>query len=188
LRRDTQTVDSLARELGLSDNAVRLHLAALEREGLVRVVSVRREGPGKPANIYGMADDADLVLSQAHAPLLRALLDELRERVSVRELTTILRATGKRAAGRTTHPHGSLAARAEVAVGQLNELGAQVRVETRGGQVSIESDGCIIGSVVTHHPQACAAIASMVGAMAGADAAVACDRSGPPRCSFRLSD
>ena len=35
LRRSARTVDELAHELGLTDNAVRAHLATLERDGLV---------------------------------------------------------------------------------------------------------------------------------------------------------
>jgi predicted ArsR family transcriptional regulator len=45
LRRGRRTVEELARALGLTDNAVRNHLATLERDGLVRQDGVRR-GPG----------------------------------------------------------------------------------------------------------------------------------------------
>ena len=44
LRRDTRTVDDLASALNLTDNAVRAHLAALERDGIVRQCGVRRDG------------------------------------------------------------------------------------------------------------------------------------------------
>src|SRR5207249_6425780 len=42
LRRATSTVDELAEALGLTDNAVRAHLAILERDGLVQQKGVRR--------------------------------------------------------------------------------------------------------------------------------------------------
>src|SRR5918911_2480444 len=45
LRRGTRTVEELAQALGLTDNAVRGHLATLERDGLARPAGVRR-GPG----------------------------------------------------------------------------------------------------------------------------------------------
>ena len=44
LRQSAKTVDELARELGLTDNAVRLHLGTLEKDGVVRAGSVRRGG------------------------------------------------------------------------------------------------------------------------------------------------
>ncbi len=47
LWRGRQTVDELARELGLTDNAVRAHLVALERDGLV----VRTVYPTTPPSV-----------------------------------------------------------------------------------------------------------------------------------------
>src|SRR5574340_12073 len=44
LRRQAHTVEELAQRLGLSDNAVRAHLATLERDGLVEQRGVRRDG------------------------------------------------------------------------------------------------------------------------------------------------
>ena len=42
LRRASRTVEELAQALGLTDNAVRAHLATLERDGLVRQGGLRR--------------------------------------------------------------------------------------------------------------------------------------------------
>ncbi|MGQ0649572.1 MAG: helix-turn-helix transcriptional regulator [Gemmatimonadaceae bacterium] len=187
LRQGPQTVDSLSRALALSANAVRLHLASLQRDGLAHVSGMRREGPGKPAAIYEVPTDVDLLLSRVHAPLLLAVLDELRERVSTREFTSLLRAAGRRAAADSPRAGGSLADRASATGRWLESLGAQVRTRSIPGGVAIESDGCVVGSVVARHPQACAAIAALVGEVTGADATVACDRAGAPHCRFHLS-
>ena len=50
LRRSSRTVDELAQALELTDNAVRAHLAALERDGVVQLRGLRR-GSGKPAYV-----------------------------------------------------------------------------------------------------------------------------------------
>ena len=42
LRRGPRTVEELARELDLTDNAIRAHLATLERDGLVTQAGLRR--------------------------------------------------------------------------------------------------------------------------------------------------
>lgn len=52
------TVDELAQALALTDNAVRSHLATLERDGLVRRCGERRGG-AKPASVYELAPDAE---------------------------------------------------------------------------------------------------------------------------------
>ena len=57
LRRGASTVEELAAELGVTDNAVRAHLQLLEREGLVRATGSRQgPGAGKPATTYELAD------------------------------------------------------------------------------------------------------------------------------------
>ncbi|HZA91639.1 MAG TPA: winged helix-turn-helix domain-containing protein, partial [Gemmatimonadales bacterium] len=58
LRDGHTTVEDLARALNLTDNAVRTHLSALERDGLV-VQSGLRRGVGKPAYTYVLTPDAE---------------------------------------------------------------------------------------------------------------------------------
>ena len=53
LRRSSRTVDELAQALELTHTAVRAHLAALERDGLVHQRSERR-GSGKPSSVYDL--------------------------------------------------------------------------------------------------------------------------------------
>src|SRR5918994_2530306 len=80
LRRGVATVEELARELGLTDNAVRSHLAALERDGLVAQSGVRR-GAGKPAYTYALTPDAERLFPKAYGALLGLMLDVLSERL-----------------------------------------------------------------------------------------------------------
>src|SRR3954463_15079999 len=76
LRVAPRTVDELAGELKVTDNAVRQHLTGLERDGLVRGVGVRRSGgAGKPATVYELHADAEPLLSRAYAPVLGTLLE-----------------------------------------------------------------------------------------------------------------
>src|SRR3954471_25066924 len=80
LRRATRTVEELAQALGLTDNAVRAHLATLERDGLVRQAGLRR-GTSKPAYAYGLTPAAERLFPKAYGTLLRMLLDVLTERL-----------------------------------------------------------------------------------------------------------
>src|SRR5215212_4771854 len=80
LRRGRRTVDELAGDLDLTDNAVRAHLAALERDGLIRQTGTRRSG-GKPAYAYDLTPDAERLFPKAYGPILCGLLDVLVERL-----------------------------------------------------------------------------------------------------------
>ena len=56
LREGAWTVDDLAERLGVTDNAVRFHLEALERAGTVRKEGVRKKtGVGQPASLYSLS-------------------------------------------------------------------------------------------------------------------------------------
>src|SRR3954466_14880237 len=83
LREGSWTVDDLAARLGLTDNAVRFHLDALEREGVARKEGLRRSGgAGQPAMLYSLTTGGEEAFSKAYAPVLIASLAELREQMS----------------------------------------------------------------------------------------------------------
>jgi predicted ArsR family transcriptional regulator len=112
--RGTRTVEELARSLGLTDNAVRSHLATLERDGLVRQDGVRRvPGAGKPAVLYEVRPEAEPLFSQAYPPLLAAVVDVLVDELPPERSDALLREVGRRLArGAGGQAGGSLAERA----------------------------------------------------------------------------
>src|SRR4051812_8730020 len=100
LRRSPRTVEELASALELTDNAVRLHLSTLERDGIVVPRGVRREGTvGKPATEYEIALEAELDFSDAYIPFLKSLLTTLGRKLSPAELKSVMREAGKTLAG-----------------------------------------------------------------------------------------
>jgi len=122
LRRSSRTVDELAQALGLTDNAVRAHLAALERDGIVQQRGVRR-GSGKPASVYALAPEAEQLFPKAYDPVLQQLLDVLSERIPADEVETLLREVGRRMATQWKIPRGELRVRLGAAIEVFNELG-----------------------------------------------------------------
>src|SRR4051812_49476701 len=73
LRESAWTVDDLAERLGVTDNAVRFHLDALERDGVARKEGLRRTGGGgPPAALYSLPPPREEGFSRAHAPVLFA--------------------------------------------------------------------------------------------------------------------
>src|SRR5437764_15198618 len=90
LRRAGRTVDELAQILNLTDNAVRAHLATLERGGFVRQLGERR-GIGKPAKIYELSTDAERLFTASYESILRPLLKVLSKAVTTGDEQTPLR-------------------------------------------------------------------------------------------------
>jgi predicted ArsR family transcriptional regulator len=189
LRRGARTVEELAQALGLTDNAVRNHLAALERDGLVRQDGVRRgAGAGKPATIYELHPDADPLLSRAYPPVLKTMLDVMLEQLPRDRSEAMLREVGRRlAAGAGGRAQGSAAARTEAAANVLRALGGDVEVvEEEDGSHVIRSSGCPLSVAVAHCPEMCAAVETLVAEVSGEEAHSCCQHGDRPRCCFEV--
>ena len=188
LREGKWTVDDLAKRLELTDNAVRFHLATLESAGTVRKEGVlRRQGAGKPADLYALTPDAEESFSRAYAPVLAACVAELREAMSTPQLIAFLKRAGKRLAGGLPIPHGSLPNRVAGAAEILNALGGVTSVEKSGNTFHIIGRACPLSRAVDADHCVCAAITALVAEVVDADVAERCDRSGRPRCHFEIS-
>src|SRR5260221_4307650 len=87
LRRSSRTVDELAQALGLTHTAVRAHLAALERDGLVQQHSESRGG-GKPPSADDLTEASDYPLPKSYSQLLDQLLGVLQVRMTTQEAKT----------------------------------------------------------------------------------------------------
>lgn len=187
LRRGDLTVDHIARELQLTDNAVRAHLAALERDGLIEQGPARRGGVGKPAFSYRVATHAEPLFSRAYLPVLRSLLDVLAERFSPAEFETMLRAVGRRIAAEQGAASVHRGERVAAAVELLTELGGVADVVEQDGIITIRGLSCPLGAAVQRHPAVCSAIEALLTELIGTPVHERCDRGERPRCCFELS-
>lgn len=192
LRRGTSTVNELADALELTDNAVRGHLAVLERDGLIERAGVRR-GVGKPAHVYRLTVEGGLALSRAHAPVLMSLLEALGERLSKEQLDGVLDAAGRRAAPSSptasSSPEGENGAanireRAEEAVRLIDALGGDAYIDRRNGTLTIRGHGCVLGDLNEQQPLTCRMLQSLLSEMLGQPVREICERNGNPRCAF----
>lgn len=186
LRRGAATVDDLAQAVGLTDNAVRLHLATLERDGLVRPTGTRRgDGAGKPATLYDVTPDAEALFSRAYGPVLGALLDELAASRSTAALRSLLMATGRRlGAGGPRSRSRDLKARVRAGAELLGSLGGDVRVERDGYSWKIRGYGCPLSSATSRCSEVCSAVAAALEEVIGDPVRECCERDERPRCCF----
>jgi predicted ArsR family transcriptional regulator len=183
LRDLPRTVEELAEALELTGNAVRLQLAALERDGLVRVEG-RRPSGRKPALVYGPTLRADYLFSRSYVPVFQALLDVLGDRFSPAERISLLREVGRRLVLAAPRATGSKRERLLVAARALESLGGKLRVETSGRTLSLVASGCPLGEVVQAHPEVCRVVETVVEEISGVSVREQCDRGDRPRCSF----
>lgn len=189
LRRGTRTVDDLASELNLTDNAVRAQLAALERDGIVRQSGVRRDGGvGKPAYAYELTANAEQFFPKPYAQALNEILDALDERIPPEEVKQLLSRAGARLARKYPSGRGDIRTRLEAAVDALNQLGGLAELEAADSSFSIRGYSCPLAALVPSHPDACHLAEAFVSEVAGMPVCEHCDRSAAPRCRFELAE
>jgi predicted ArsR family transcriptional regulator len=169
----------------LTDNAVRAHLAVLEREGLVAAELARR-GATKPSFVYALTSDAERLYQTAYAPALRGLLDVLSERLPPEDLQGALREAGRRLAGER-QPGGDPAQRVAGAVATLESLGGTLEVEWCARGVTLRGKGCPLATAVAGHRERCQLAEALVSELVGANAVARCDAGERPRCCFEIS-
>jgi predicted ArsR family transcriptional regulator len=185
LRRGPTTVEALARALELTDNAVRAHLAALERDGLVEQRGLQR-GAGKPAYIYALAPDAERLFPKAYGALLHLMLDALSERLPPDDLTDLLQEVGHRLAEGQAKPVGDLRTRVEGAAALLGELGGLAEVEEHDGGFVISGRSCPLAAAVEGHPETCLLAEALLADVLAVPVCQACDPD-EPRCRFEVA-
>jgi predicted ArsR family transcriptional regulator len=189
LRRAGFTVDELARELDLTNNGVRAHLATLERDGIVQQSGVvrRESGGGKPAYLYELTPEAEDLFPKAYEPVLHRLLDVLAEQLERDESEALLRSVGRlMAKGETVPTHGPRE-RLEAAVEVLNELGGLAELEERDGGFLIRGYSCPLAGLTQEHPEVCRMVETLITELAGVPVYEHCDRGERPRCCLEVA-
>ena len=187
LRSAPCTVEELAGKLNLTDNAVRAHLATLERDGLVRQSGLRR-GPRKPHFTYVLTEEADRLFPKAYDALLNQLIAVLKTRLEPAEIEGVLREVGRAlAADASAGQNGSLDSRVQTALKVLEAIGGAAEVEQHGDKLVIASSGCPLAAAVSVHPEVCRLAETLVAEIVKVPVEERCDREGRPKCRFEIS-
>ena len=190
LRCSPRTVDEMAKALGLTDNAVRAHLATLERDGMARSLGVRRgPGAGKPSTVYELPAKADVVFSNAYPTVLTALIEELVHSLSAADADKLLSGVGRRLAGpHVLPPTASRQEKLRAAVRVLNSLGGAAELEEREGAATIRGCGCPLSSAVADRPETCRAVEALLSEVVGAPVRQHCQQGDRPSCCFEVNN
>src|SRR5947209_2872249 len=92
-----RTAAELAEQLRLTTNAVRSHLEALGRDGLVRQTGLRR-GTRRPFVTYDLTPQGQRLFPNGYEPVLRELVEVLLERLRPVKTRGMLLEVGRRLA------------------------------------------------------------------------------------------
>src|SRR5437773_9523795 len=187
LRTGEWTVNELAEELRLTDNAVRAHLASLERDRLV-LQSGMKPGIRKPHTTYALGPEAEHLFPKAYGRLVSLFMSIFARQVKPRNLRAGMRAAGRSVAkehlrelrGKTRQQ------RIDAALGILKELGGAATFREEDGKHFIHGNGCPIAAATANHPEACLLAESLLTSVIGARVKECCVRGPAPSCRFEV--
>ncbi len=188
LRRGTSSVDELSQQLELTDNAVRSHLATLERDGLVERGGVI-PGARKPHFAYQLTDEARHLFPKAYHALFNQLLTVLKLRLAPDEMQEVLKevAHGLAADRTPKEANESVESRTERAVAVLEELGGVAIPEKVDDKLLLQSgSGCPFSDSVAQHPEVCRLAETLLSEITGLEVQEHCKRGDAPRCAFEI--
>jgi predicted ArsR family transcriptional regulator len=185
LRTRERTVNELAAELHLTDNAVRAHLASLERDRLV-TQSGLKPGIRKPHTTYVLGPEAEQLFPNAYGRLVSLLMAIFSRRVKPKTLRSGMRTAGRILArehlrelrGKTRQQ------RIDVALRVLQELGGAAAFREEDGKHFIYGNGCPIAAATANHPEACLLAESLLTEIIGSPVKEHCIRGPAPACRF----
>ena len=185
LRGTSKTVNELAEELELTDNAVRAHLLSLERDGLIRQSGTQR-GTRKPHFAYELTDEAESLFPKAYDALLNQLIAVLKGRLTPTALEEVLREVGRSLAGSANLDRGraGLETRIGRALSALEAIGGAAQVQKEGDQFVIKSASCPLATAVSEHPEICKLTEALLAEIIGEKVRERCDRESSPKCRF----
>ena len=187
LRRGIGTVEELSVELKLTDNAVRSHLATLERDGLVERRGMQR-GSRKPHFNYALTAEAEQLFPKAYSTLFNQLLAILKLRIAPEELETILlEVAHSLAAGNLPEENETVESRAERALATLESMGGAPALKNEDGKLLIRSvTSCPFDITVSQHPEVCRLAETFLSEVTGLKIKEHCQKGEHPKCSFEI--
>lgn len=186
LRRSRQSITGLAKALRLTDNAVRMHIAALHRDGIVEQVGVERDTGGKPARLYGLTREGEELFPKAYAFVLGALVEEIVRTQGRDRAVALLRRVGAQAA-RTRAAGANPKQKLEAAADVFRRLGTDASVEKTADGWRLRGHGCPLSAVTADHAEMCQLGKALVEEVVGAPVTECCQRGDHPRCAFELA-
>ncbi|HXG84791.1 MAG TPA: ArsR family transcriptional regulator [Pyrinomonadaceae bacterium] len=189
LRGSSRTVEELAKELGLTDNAVRAHLLTLERDGLIEQSGLTK-GFRKPHFAYDLTTEAEHLFPKSYDALFNQLIEVLKNRLSSKDLKEALYEVGRKIAGKQTsnlQSGDNLNERVEKAVKALAELGGAAEAVDENDRIIISSKSCPLAASVADHPEVCKLAESLVQEIVGVYVKENCNREQMPQCRFEIA-
>lgn len=177
------SIDELAEHLAVTRTAIRQHLAALERDGLVLRGETRPTGR-RPEQLYRLTDHAKEQFPRQYQLLASALIDEVADIIGPEALAVLMRSLGQKLA---RDREQSVVDEAKI-VQHMNQAGYEAEVFFRSSDdAQIVAHNCVFHRLAAAHPVVCELDLALIGTLGGAEVEhTECMVRGGHACRFKL--
>jgi predicted ArsR family transcriptional regulator len=188
-KKGRMNANDIAKELGITDIAVRRHLNTMERDHLVRAETVR-QAMGRPTFVYSLTDHAEDLFPKNYADITLDFLNDVRdlqgpemiEALFERRETRLERKYKERIGGQK-----QLEKLVEELANIQDERGymADWEKDEEGNRYFITEHNCPIHSIAHAYTQACSSELSLFRKVLGAEVEqLECKAKGGERCVY----
>lgn len=177
------SIDDLASHLAVTRTAIRQHLAALERDGLVLRGATRATGR-RPEQLYQLTEHAREMFPRQYQLLAKVLIEEVAGIIGPVALAVLMRNLGRKLAAereRDTVDEARI-------VHHMNQAGYEAQVFFRSsGEKEIVAHNCVFHHLAAAHPVVCELDLALIGALGGGEVEhLECMVRGGHVCRFKL--
>lgn len=187
-RKGALTAEELSQPLGISAVAVRRHLEALERDGLV-ATSVLHRPLGRPAFLYRLTQAAENLFPKAYLPLLVDFMEDVRASGGEERLNRLFEARNQRLR-QSFLPRlegKQLKERIQELMRILEEQGYLGSFQARDGSFLLKLHNCPVHGVAQRFHQTCLfereLLEQLLSAKVSLEATLV---QGEPVCNYRI--
>ncbi|RKS16928.1 transcriptional regulator [Pseudomonas sp. WPR_5_2] len=177
------SIDELADHLSVTRTAIRQHLAALERDGLVLRGETRPTGR-RPEQLYRLTDHAREQFPRQYQLLANALINEVADIIGPEALATLMRSLGRKLA---LDREQGVVDEAKI-VEHMNQAGYEAEVFFRSSDdAQIVAHNCVFHRLAAAHPVVCELDLALIGTLGGGEVEhTECMVRGGHVCRFKL--
>jgi predicted ArsR family transcriptional regulator len=184
-------VSDMAKQLGITEMAVRRHLNTLERDGLIEA-KISRQAMGRPSNLYSLTVAADDLFPKNYHLLTLDLLGELQSEAGSEQVNRLFEGRKEKMLDKyASQMHGdSLEERVAELAEIQNASGYMADWQKQeNGDYVLNEYNCPITQVATHYEDACKCELKMFQKLLGTEVErTECMTKGACRCSYRIKN
>ncbi|MDH4557289.1 HTH domain-containing protein [Pseudomonas sp. BN417] len=157
------SIDELAGHLAVTRTAIRQHLAALERDGLILRGETRPTGR-RPEQLYLLSSHGRELFPRQYQLLADLLIDEVAAIIGRDALLRLMRTLGRKLA---TDMEAQVVDEARI-VQHMNQAGYEAEVFFRSsGEPEIVAHNCVFHHLAAAHPEVCELDLALIGTLGG---------------------